>query len=112
LAQYLTNHIERPLNAQTGTTYTVTEADNEAIVTVTNASDITVTLPASTVELPVGFYVDIRQGGAGQITVAAGSGNTLYGQPTLKTVDAAGAMVRATKVGTALWHLGGDNAAS
>lgn len=72
-----------PINAQTGTTYTLVASDAGKIVTCTNASAITVTVPAST--FSAGQSVIIGQGGAGQVTLTAGSGMTLHTTPTLKT---------------------------
>jgi hypothetical protein len=71
-----------PINAQTGTTYSLVAADAGKIVTCTNASAITVTVPAST--FSAGQSVIIGQGGAGQVTLAAGSGMTLHTTTTLK----------------------------
>lgn len=58
------------INAQTGTTYTLQSSDNGKIITLTNASAITLTVPAS---LPVGFSCQVIQGGAGQVTFSASS---------------------------------------
>ena len=71
-----------PINAQTGTTYSLVAADAGKIVTCTNASAITVTVPAST--FSAGQSVIIGQVGAGQVTLAAGSGMTLHTTTTLK----------------------------
>ena len=71
-----------PINAQTGTTYTLVASDAGKIVTCTNASAITVTVPAST--FSAGQSVIIGRGGAGQVTLAAGSGMTLHTTTTLK----------------------------
>ena len=60
-------------NNQTGTTYTLVAADNGKVVTLSNASAITLTVPTS---LPAGFNCSIVQLGAGQVTVAA-SGTTV-----------------------------------
>lgn len=57
-------------NAQTGTTYTLVAADNGKIVTLSNGSAITLTVPAS---LPAGFNCTLVQIGAGQVTIAASS---------------------------------------
>ena len=62
--------------------YTLVAADAGKIVTCTNASAITVTVPAST--FSAGQSVIIGQGGAGQVTLAAGSGMTLHTTTTLK----------------------------
>ena len=67
------------LNAQTGTTYTFAAADqNNVLVTLANASAITVTIPPnSSVAYPVGTVLNVAQTGAGQVTFAAGSGVTI-----------------------------------
>jgi hypothetical protein len=61
-------------NAQTGTTYTLQASDAGKIITLNNAASITVTCPNS---LPVDFYCTLLQTGAGQVTVAAGTGATV-----------------------------------
>ncbi|NDC83630.1 hypothetical protein EB093_08235 [bacterium] len=60
-------------NGQTGTTYTLTSADNGKVITLNNASAITLTLPA----LTAGFNCMIVQLGAGAVTIS-GSGVTIY----------------------------------
>jgi hypothetical protein len=67
------------LNAQTGTTYTFAAADqNNVLVTLANASAITLTIPPnSSVAYPVGTVLNVAQTGAGQVTFAAGSGVTI-----------------------------------
>jgi hypothetical protein len=55
------------LNNQTGTTYTLTSADNGKVVTLNNASAITLTINTG---LGDGFNCLIVQKGAGQITIA------------------------------------------
>jgi len=54
------------INAQTGTTYTLAVGDVGKLVTCSNASAITVTIPAST--FAIGDQINIMQLGAGQIT--------------------------------------------
>lgn len=66
-------------NAQTGTTYTLVLTDAGKVVTMTNASANTLTVPPnSSVAFPVNSRLDIIQYGAGQTTIAAGAGVTLY----------------------------------
>jgi len=60
---------EGEINTQTGTTYTLLSSDNGKIVTLNNASAITLTVGST---LPAGFNCLIIQKGAGQVTVAAG----------------------------------------
>jgi hypothetical protein len=74
-----------PINAQIGTSYTTVLTDRDSLVELNNASAITVTIPPnSSVAYPVGTSIDILQTGAGQVTVAAGSGVTVNGTPGLK----------------------------
>jgi hypothetical protein len=64
------------LNAQTGTTYTLVAADSALkLVTLTNASGITLTVPPSVYS--VGEQINVAQMGAGQVTFAQGAGVTI-----------------------------------
>jgi hypothetical protein len=58
-----------------GTTYTLALADANNIVTTTNASTVTVTVPASV--FSAGDNITILQDAAGQVVFAAGSGVTI-----------------------------------
>jgi hypothetical protein len=58
------------INAQTGTTYTLLTSDNGKVITLSNASAITVTVPAG---LGQGFSCMLMQIGAGQVTLVASS---------------------------------------
>lgn len=71
----------QPVNAQTGTTYTLAASDAGKLVTLTNAAAITLTVPASV--FTAGQRVDVLVAGAGMVTATAGSGLTLNGTPTL-----------------------------
>jgi hypothetical protein len=64
------------LNAQTGTTYTLvsTDADNK-LVTTSNASAVTVTVPPSV--FSTGQQINVASIGVGLTTFAAGSGVTI-----------------------------------
>jgi hypothetical protein len=63
-------------NAQTGTSYTLVSADAEnKLVTLSNASAITLTVPPSV--FTVGQQINIAQIGAGQVTLAQGAGVTI-----------------------------------
>ncbi len=62
-------------NAQTGTTYTLVAADLGKLVTLSNASGITLTVPPSV--FAAGNQIHIQQIGAGQVTFAQGSGVTI-----------------------------------
>jgi len=62
-------------NAQTGTTYTLVAADLGKLVTLSNASGITLTVPPSV--FAAGNIINIQQLGAGQVTLAQGAGVTI-----------------------------------
>ena len=62
-------------NAQTGTSYTLVATDVGALGTLSNASAITLTVPPSV--FTTGQVIDIQQIGAGQVTLAQGSGVTI-----------------------------------
>lgn len=80
--------INLTLNAQTGTTYTAVAGDSGKLVTLSNASAITVTLPPSV--YAVGEQINFVQLGAGQVTFSQGSGVTIV---------SAGATASAPKIG-------------
>ena len=99
------------VNAQTGTTYTVVLSDDSKLVTLSNASAITCTLPQdSDVAIPVGGQVHFAQIGAGQVTFAAGTGATVNSTPGLKC-RAQYSAVTAIKRAANTWLLVGDLAA-
>ena len=62
-------------NAQTGTTYSLVASDQDKLVTLSNANPITLTVPPSV--FSAGQLINIQQIGAGQVTLAAGSGVTI-----------------------------------
>ena len=62
-------------NAQTGTTYTLVSGDVNKLVTASNASAITVTVPPSVYS--ANDVINVQQIGAGQVTFAAGAGVTI-----------------------------------
>lgn len=74
-----------PENVQTGTAYTLVLADAFKLVAMNNAAANTLTVPPNTaVAFPVGTRIDLSQDGAGQTTIAAGSGVTIRTPETLK----------------------------
>ena len=62
-------------NAQTGTTYTLVVGDANKLVTASNASAITITVPISV--FSANDVINVQQIGAGQVTFAAASGATI-----------------------------------
>jgi hypothetical protein len=67
--------LQLAFNAQTGTTYTLVVGDLNKLVTCSNASGITLTVPPSV--FSAGNQINIQQIGAGQVTFAQGSGVTI-----------------------------------
>ena len=68
------------INAQTGTTYTLVLTDAGKNVTLSNASAVTVTIPAnSSVAYPTGTVISFTNLGAGTVTISAAGGVTLNG---------------------------------
>lgn len=85
-------------NAQTGTSYTLVSADAEnKLVTLSNANPITLTVPPSV--FTSGQQINIAQLGAGQVTLAQGSGVTIVSTgatasaPALRAQYSAGTIV-------------------
>lgn len=96
------------INNQTGTSYTLVLADALKYIRMNNASASTLTVPPNaSVAIPVGSTCHVRQVGAGQVTLVAGSGVTLNTPETLK-LRATGAIVSLTKVATNEWDVYGD----
>lgn len=62
-------------NAQTGTTYTLVASDSGKLVTTTNASAVTVTIPPSV--FTAGEQINIQSIGVGLTSFAAGAGVTI-----------------------------------
>lgn len=67
-------------NPQTGTTYTLQATDNLKLITLNNASPVTLTLPAT---LPAGWACFVENIGAGTATLNAGSATIDEGGSTL-----------------------------
>jgi len=101
------------VNAQTGTTYTLVAGDAGKLVSLSNGSAITLTLPQdSDATIAVGTYVDLYQLGAGQVTVAAGTGATLRTSGLTAKARAQYSRLGVQKVSANTWSLFGDLAAS
>ena len=62
-------------NAQTGTTYTLVASDSAKLVTTSNASAVTVTIPPSV--FSVGNQINVQSIGVGLTSFAAGVGVTI-----------------------------------
>lgn len=96
------------VDAKTGTAYTPVLTDEGKLITLSNASPITVTLPQNSVlAFPVGGSIDFVGIGTGLVTFAAGSGATVNGTPTLVT-RAQWSTVTVIKRATNTWLVVGD----
>ena len=104
--------MSRSLNAQTGTTYTLVLADAHKVVTLSNASPITLTVPTeASVAFETGDQVNLLQLGAGQVTVAAAGGVTLRAQGSKVKLNGQYAIGTLVKIATDEWVLVGNTAA-
>jgi hypothetical protein len=104
--------INLALNAQTGTTYTFVLADNGKLVTASNASAQTYTIPLnSSVAYATGSQINLIQIGAGQVTVVGAGGVTVLSNaataasPKCRNQYAA---LTCIKVATDTWYVIGD----
>jgi len=104
--------ITRAINAQTGSSYTLVLADAGKVVTMTNAGSNTLTVPPnSSVAFPVGTQIDLGSLGAGQTTIAQGSGVTINSKSSNKKLSAQYSAGTLLKTATDVWWLSGDLAA-
>jgi len=92
------------INAQTGTAYTLVGTDATKMVTLSNASAITVTVPNGV--FTAGQYVDLQQIGAGQVTVQSDGTTTITGTGTKLRTQYSAASLLCT--GTNTFTLIGD----
>ena len=98
------------LNTQTGTTYTLVLTDAHDLVTLNNASAITLTIPTnSSVAFTIGDQVNLLQLGAGQVTVG-GAGVTIRSQGSKLKLNGQYSAVTCIKIGTDEWVLVGNTA--
>jgi hypothetical protein len=106
--------INLTLNAQIGTTYTFVLTDNGQLVTASNASAQTYSIPTNaSVAYPTGTQINIIQIGAGQVTIqAVTSGTTTIAStgataaaPKLRAQYSSATLIKAS---TDLWYVIGD----
>ena len=99
------------INAQEGTTYTTVGGDGgpDKMLTLTNASAITCTIPPnSSLAYPVGTVINGIQGGAGVVTLTPGGGVTLTSRGGALKTAGTGAFFSALKTATNTWFVTGD----
>jgi len=78
-----TTSLDLVINAQTGTTYTAVSSDVNKLVTLSNASAITVTIPNGV--FTVGQQINFLQLGVGQVTFQGDGTSTIVSNPGVKT---------------------------
>ena len=86
------------LNAQTGTTYTLLSTDVDKLVTLSNASGITLTIPNGV--FTTGQQINIQQIGAGQVTIANDGTSSFTGTGTKLRIQYSAATVICTGTNT------------
>lgn len=97
------------INPQTDTSYTVNLTDAGNIVTLNNASPITVTIPANSVtSFPVGARVDFIQKGTGKVTFVGAVGVTILSMSSNKSTAVQNVGVSIIKESTDSWYLIGN----
>lgn len=86
-------------NSQTGTTYTLVAGDAGDMVRASNASAITITVPAnSSVAFAVGTMIYVEQTGAGAVTVSPAGGVTILS--TARTTPSQYSVIQLYKIDT------------
>jgi hypothetical protein len=97
------------INAQTGATYTAVLTDDGKLVTMSNASANTITIPPNSgVAFGIGTQINIAQLGAGATTIVAGSGVTLNSDGAKLKLNAQYAVATCIKTDTNTWFVVGN----
>ncbi len=94
------------INAQTGTTYTFVLADAGKMVTSSNGSAQTLTVPPnSSVAYAIGTQIIVQNIGSANATLAEGSGVTINSKDSAKEIDGQYAAATLIKTATDAWSL-------
>lgn len=97
------------INSQVGTTYTFVLTDAQEMVTMSNASPITATVPTNaSVAYPIGTQIDVVQIGVGKVTFVAAGGVTISSQGSQLSIAAQYVGVSLKKIATNTWILLGN----
>jgi hypothetical protein len=102
------------INAQTGTTYTLALTDAAKLVTLTNASAITLSINTdANVNFAIGTQILLYQGGAGQVTVSATTPGTttIRSQATKTKITGQYGVACVMKIAANEWVLFGNTSA-
>ena len=96
--------VGQPINAQTGTIYTLVLADAGQLVTLTNAGAITLTVPTNaSVAFLVGSKVELLCGGAGAVTITPAGGVTINSPGAVLTMTTQYTRGMLEKIATDTW---------
>ena len=96
------------INEQTGTTYTLVAADAGKLLKMNNAAATTLTVPPnSSVAFDIGVTVNVVNYGAGQVTLTAGAGVTIYSYNSALGITGQYGQAVLTKCDTDLWIAAG-----
>jgi hypothetical protein len=94
------------INAQTGTTYTLVAADAGKLITSSNGSAQTITVPPnSSVAFAIGTQIIVQNIGSANATLAQGSGVTINSKDSAKEIDGQYAAATLIKTATDAWSL-------
>jgi len=97
-----------PVTTQT-LDYSLVAADHHSFVWINAATDKIVTLPSNaTTAIPVGSWVVIGRKGAGEVSIAAGGGATMYAKVNPARLEDQYAVCVAHKVATDEWNVRWD----
>lgn len=97
------------IRSQAGTAYTLAATDAGCLVEATAATPVTVTVPLNAVvPFKVGTTIDLRQYGAGLVTVAAAAGVTIRSKAGALKLDGQYTAAKLVKRGTDEWWLSGS----
>lgn len=100
------------LNAQTGASYTTVLGDDGKLITLDNASAITLTIPPNgTVAYGIGTQLNLMQLGAGQVTISPGAGVTIRSAGSKLKTSAQYAVATCVKIASDTWVAVGNLAA-
>lgn len=103
-----------PINAQTGTSYTLQVADQGRVVTMSNASANSIVIPTDAAQaIPINAVIIVRQIGAGATSVDGDTGVTVQRRAALTTQLASQwSQIVLHKVAANTWHTTGEYLAS
>jgi len=96
------------INEQTGTAYTLVGSDAGKLIKMTNAAANTLTVPPnSSVAFDIGVTINVVNYGAGQTTLTAGAGVTIYSYNSALAITGQYGQAVLTKCDTDLWIAAG-----